>query len=257
MKVFLRKISRIVLLVALPGLGCHKSNKPGVNNSFICLPDSLQNGIIAFYPFSNGSLNDYSGNGYTLVNATTANPGTDRNGNLDCAFRFIAANRDSLKFTNPSFLNDFHAAPLSISFWYTADGESGGKLISRGSSIPNPRGGTGEWTVALYDNNWPMFFINSRRVIGVTPDPGVVQINEWHHIVVTSDHTDLKVYQDGVLIGDIETIVCNCTPAMSENTGDFIIGGNFSGRLDDIILYNRLLSSGEISALYNLPACCE
>lgn len=236
-------------------MGCKKDNTPANSADLACIPADLQTGILAFYPFSNGSLDDYSGNNFHLTNTTTASPGTDREGNPDCAFRFAAANGDVLKYINPAFLDNLQSGSMSISLWYCADAEQGGSFISRGADPGNPHGGFGEWSMGLYDNNWPVFFINSRRTIGVPAIPGVFQT--WHHVTVTSDNVDLKVYQDGVLIGDAEIVVCNCTPTLSGNLGDMFIGRNFSGKLDDIIIYNRLLNSAEVTALYNAGACCE
>ncbi|MEM1215957.1 MAG: hypothetical protein AAGJ82_09750 [Bacteroidota bacterium] len=75
----------IFLLFVISGLlGCQDEEKAG----FDCLPTNLQDGIIAFYPFTSGSLNDYSPNNYNLNNPTTAVTTTDRNDNASCAYLF-------------------------------------------------------------------------------------------------------------------------------------------------------------------------
>lgn len=48
------------------------SNTPATPNVKDCIPVNLQSSLIAFYPFSNGSLNDAYGNNYHLSNPTTA-----------------------------------------------------------------------------------------------------------------------------------------------------------------------------------------
>jgi hypothetical protein len=253
----MRKIYQIGIVILLVlATGCNKSNKPTGIKGIICLPDSLQNGVLAFYPFSNGSLNDYSGNNYNLTNPTTANSGADRAGNPNCAFSFVDANANFLKYTNPAFLDDIQSGPLSISIWYNSATE-GARLMSRNNNSANCHGGTGEWSLGLWDNNWPVFTINSYRILGFTPIPNVVQINEWHHLVVTSNITDLKVFQDGVLMESFENINCSSGAGTSQNIGDLYLGEHFTGKLDDIIIYNRILSQAEITQLYNLPACCE
>jgi len=42
-----------------------------------CIPVSLQNSVVAYYPFSNGSINDFSGNNQHLINMTTASATSD------------------------------------------------------------------------------------------------------------------------------------------------------------------------------------
>ena len=103
-------ISILILII-----GCTKpENKP----SQLCLPGTLQNGLKAFYPFSAGSLHDYSGHIHNLTNSTSATAAVDRAGNSNCAFRFIKANGDFLNYTNPSFIDNFQYLPFSISLWY-------------------------------------------------------------------------------------------------------------------------------------------
>lgn len=249
------KIKTIALLLVTTILLSCNDEDDTTTKQVSCLPTNLQTNILAFYPFNNGSINDFSGNNYNLTNPTTASSGADRSGNSNCAFNFVAANDDFLKYVNPTFLDDIQSGPFSISIWYNSLNE-GTNLMTRGNISGNCHGGIGEWSVTLWDNNWPSLFINSFRIIGVTPG-GTSQINEWHHVVVTGNISDLKVYQDGVLIQDIENVVCSTGASPSLNIGDLFLGENFTGKLDDVIIYNRVLSQTEISQLYNLPACCE
>jgi hypothetical protein len=241
-----------LLFCGLVLASCNKSDQS--STSLDCLPANLQSDIIAFYPFSSGTLNDASGNDHHLSNTTTAVAGTDREGNTSCAFKFNLDNGEYLTFTDPVFLDGLQSSPFSISIWYTSEIE-GCMLMSRGNDTQNCRGaGVGEWGLGLFDNNWPVFGINSYRALGITPN---YQINEWHHVVVTVYDTDLKVYQDGTLIEDMQNAVCNITPTASLDMGDLFIGDNFKGTLDDIIIYNRLLSPSEVAQLAVLAACCN
>ena len=72
----------------------------------------------------------------------------------------------------------------------------------------------------------------------------------WQHVAATYDGTTIKLYIDGVLEGSMPwtgTIASNATAlgigAQSNNTRWF------QGDLDDVRLYNRALSAGEIAAL--------
>jgi hypothetical protein len=74
--------------------------------------------------------------------------------------------------------------------------------------------------------------------------------NEWTHLVGTYDGTNIKAYINGILKettdhpGDIDVWVVN------------LIIGRFdteywSGSLDDLFIYNKVLSQSEVTQLYN------
>jgi hypothetical protein len=45
---------------------------------------------------------------------------------------------------------------------------------------------------------------------------------------------------------------------MSGNIGDLMLGVDYTGDLDDIIIYNRVLTAAEVTALGQMPgSCCD
>ena len=69
-------------------LGCNSDDQNSeIEDIMDCIPINLQNSVVAYYPFSNGSINDFSGNNQNLVN-NNASSTSDRNGNENCAFEF-------------------------------------------------------------------------------------------------------------------------------------------------------------------------
>jgi hypothetical protein len=77
--------------------------------------------------------------------------------------------------------------------------------------------------------------------------------NQWHHIVCQKTASKFEIWVDGVLNASVSSsIYSNVT-----NENNFFIGGNgttnkmFSGSLDEIRIYNKGLSSTEISYLGN------
>ncbi|WP_177765580.1 LamG domain-containing protein [Flavobacterium sp. I3-2] len=261
MKMNFKILSLATLFVsAILIFSCQNDDNTNTQNpSTNCLPTNLQNGVIAAYSFSNGSLNDSSGNNYHLSNPTSAFSDADRAGNPNCAFHFKKANGDFLTRANPLFLNDFGTQPFSISLWYkcnnpnptTSEWE---KLISRdiGEFCPAI---FGQWSVSLIDLRRPVFGINERNIIFNLSN---TEISQWRHLVVTSLGNDLKMYLDGVQ-STVPITSGGCNPGtthMPSNVGDLFLGIDYEGLLDDIIIYNRVLSQSEVIQLANLAPCC-
>ena len=76
---------------------------------------------------------------------------------------------------------------------------------------------------------------------------------EWHYVVGVRDGSNLHMYVDGVLenTGSIsDSDYSNNSPITigAYNSGDYY----FSGSIDDVRIYNRALSEGEVKALYDL-----
>ena len=75
--------------------------------------------------------------------------------------------------------------------------------------------------------------------------------NTWHYIVGKHDGTTGSLYVDGVLCAS------GALPAIGNAAGSITIGGfeggkayYFSGRIDEVRIYNRALSDSEIAELY-------
>jgi Concanavalin A-like lectin/glucanases superfamily len=232
-----------------------------------CLPANLNNGVIAFYPFSNGSLNDVLNN-HNLSNTTTAKPSSDRSGNSNCAFEFknFPSGLEFLTHQNPIFLNNLTL--FSLSLWYQPldTNRLGGSyegLISRDTSTQSGDK-YGQWSVGLYDCRRAVFGINC----GVLWDNFNLQqstndcsdrffyTNKWHHLVVTYNNDSLTLFRNGVPSTRVYRDSSSCR-SISQDIGNLFIGKGFTGRIDDIAIFNRVLTATEVSQLQNLPACCE
>lgn len=77
--------------------------------------------------------------------------------------------------------------------------------------------------------------------------------NNWHHVVGTHNGTTGSIYVDGILCASAPL------PAIGNAAGATTVGGfaggqgyYFTGRIDDVRIYNRALSDAEISELFTL-----
>ena len=75
----------------------------------------------------------------------------------------------------------------------------------------------------------------------------------WHHIVGTFNNATLRLYVDGV-----QTATANTTVALTPNTNPFYVAmstssstNDFGGRLDELAVYNTVLSPARVLAHYN------
>jgi hypothetical protein len=209
------------------------------------------NGLLAYYPF-NGNANDESGNrnnGTVLGAALT----TDRHGNPDKAYNFNGIN---------NYINIRHTSALmligvdfTISAWVTHAGINDfDKTIlvkSDGANIQN------KWIF------WYKPFYAPRGLGFEATDNGNQQdrggyvnnivFNEWYHYCMTKTATELKFYINGVLV-----YTDSYHATLSTTAADVRIGGAevdagvewWLGKLDDIGIWNRALSSSEVAALY-------
>jgi len=251
-----------LLLLVLFISSCNSSDDAVEEHVTDCIPSALQNGVIAFYPFNNGSINDFSGNGYNLTNTTTASSGTDRDGNLECAFNFTAGNNEFLKYSNPTFLDSFQNSPFSISLWYNPTGADWGfEIPMKRNYASDCQNYAGQWAIILFDCRRAVFEVNQNYIWSdYYNTDGCAETradlsNTWQHLTVTYDGTTgLELFRNGIPTTDI--IAGNLNSCGMPPLGDLILGKDFNGLLDDIIIYDRALSQSEIITLYNLPACC-
>ena len=80
----------------------------------------------------------------------------------------------------------------------------------------------------------------SARLVGTTALPD----NQWHHVAGTYDGTQMQVYLDGVTVGSVAA-----TGAIDIVEAPLMIG-LVAGRMDDVRIYQRALSSNEINSIY-------
>jgi len=139
--------------------------------------------------------------------------------------------------------NSLNPEEVSIEFWIKVIGSQEDKTIiekegSYGISF-NKFGGK---TLSAYTSN-----MNENCM----PQSGSIDEDKWYHVVFTSDGTNHKLYINGSLENST-----NCDAPIESNSNQLTIGTNstktnyFIGIIDDLRIYNRVLSEEEITTSY-------
>lgn len=249
-----------------------ESCKKGSDPQNVVTENSLDTGLLAHYPF-NGNALDVSGNSYNL---TVSGPlaTSDRFGNAASAYTF---NGKSDYMIIPNLLKADSIRQFSISIWIKPSDITYNSVLSLLSVISNSCSSSfsishENSTFILRDKNLTQdspTFCFAVVTSGSLPDP----TGTWHHLVLVQTYIngpneinpryDYDQYYDGAKLSHGSSGLGLSPKAVSFVRGG-IVGGNnnsgnyaanfemFSGAIDDLRIYNRAVSSAEVSRLFNL-----
>jgi hypothetical protein len=203
------------------------------------------NGLVGWWPF-NGNANDESGNGNN-GNNIVGNFTTDRNSIANSSF-YGDGNGSGI---NISALNNFPFgnSNRTISTWFKCDMPYPGgdrTLFTYGDNTFGTR-----FSIYLTGSSIGVEYMNGSVLSVFVPD------QLWHNIVATyngNGSNGILLYLDGVLLSTNivgPTSSLNTANSFIHNIGNLNNIYNFSGKYDDIGIWNRVLTPCEIQALYN------
>lgn len=219
------------------------------------------NGLIGWWPLD-GDGNDMSGNGNNgTVNGATKT--TDRFGINNSAYSLNGLNN----FIN---LNTPLRDSFSVSLWvnvgefktYTAPGNNfiGSTILSTfHNNVPS----TG-FQISLaapqsnYGRNWAAFWCNNGCKAAFSNN--LISTGDWRLLTATYNGSSLKYYSNGILDTIVESSFVNNSKNVFIGAREYHINGPdffFSGKVDDIGIWNRALTESEIKRLYNASLCFQ
>ena len=206
------------------------------------------NGLQGYWPF-NGNANDESGNGNNgTVNGASLT--TDRLGTPNSAYSFDGINDFIIANSNSLYVSD----TLSISIWINTNTVP---PINSNYTVFE-LGGTGSsgvrWGCIAEPNNAVMAI--GRGCGGVGNAPISTSYNGgWSNFIFVISGLNQSIFFNGNLIGNstnsqITALGCsiaNLYFGVSQWSSSYY----FTGKLDDIGIWNRALTQQEMTALYN------
>lgn len=216
-------------------------------------------GLLRWYKLD-GNGDDASGNSNTATLQGSPTVTTDRNNNPASAYLF---NGTSQYISTANSVTTANTNTSSQGVWFKTTSTNGGLLIGLGGS---QTGGSWNHDRILYMSPTGKlvfgYYNNSNPCPNITTS-GSYNDGNWHFVLATFSSTGgIKMYVDGNLIASNPIVG---TPYGVDNhywRSAYLQMGSywptppnwpyyFSGVLDDITIYNRVLTASEVSALYS------
>ncbi|RAR47170.1 putative secreted protein (Por secretion system target) [Flavobacterium lacus] len=235
--------------------GCESSRTPviaEVINPFAPVID-LNSGLL-LHSRLDGNLLDSSTNAINGgLNGSVFSYEEDRNGNESSALSIT--NGTFVDYGNPSVVQQL-TNQVTISLWIKQDASNFGLF----TPLLNKWQGNGMYLALDSYQTIPAGPMNENRVrwrvnnsVFINSNTNVLH-NRWHHIVVTYNGAQLRIYQDGQLTGQLNhngTITNNGANLQFGRQSNGLGNATYRGDVDEIKLYNRALSLNEVRTLFN------
>jgi len=224
---------------------------------------NLKDGLVAYYNFNGGTLNDSSGNGNTIILNNNAVKTTDRYGRANNAYLFNGTD-SYMKVANSNSLNSFTnqisiMATIKINGFYSANCVNN-QIVGKGwNDFIN-----GFYAMRFYstvgcqnavDTSKEVFYIsygdlNTRSSV---IDNNNLQSNRWYNVIYTYADGVANLYVDGVLrktVAQPLSFTANDQEMYIGKHGDPSYPYSFNGVIDEIRIYNKALCPAAVKQLY-------
>jgi alpha-glucuronidase/polygalacturonase len=234
-----------ILLIVLSGLNVNAQKK------------GISDGLVGHWEFNDLTGKDLSGNGNDA--ALNANSIYSLGNGQACIQLMPKA--DPVKIP----VND--SSPLAISrgticFWLNA-GWTDETFLSFNNDAVQLNIYRGDFMVRfngenefryeneILDYDWPEYDMREWAFYG--HPRAAVGDQQWHHFAVSYDDEGKRIigWRDGQLIAVIDLSTIKTEPLRKKGLTPIILGGSFAGFMDDIRIYNKVLTDELIQDIYN------
>jgi cysteine-rich repeat protein len=212
---------------------------------------SSQNQLVSLWQGENNA-NDAQGNNGGTVNGPTFNTGR-----LGQAFNFDGVD-DHVVITDPADGSlDFGTGDFTLEAWFNIPTyqNAWSSIISKGAS------GSDGYGIEISSTNRISCSIDAvggynQHVLGSQPT-----LNQWHHVVCVFDRDgNVIIYLDGVAVSTIGSASLTRNSGSISNSRNLYLGRyavpyphfQFRGMIDEVAVYNRILTQTEVAANYGL-----
>ena len=211
----------------------------------------VTNGLKATYTFDMGTATDDIGsNDATVYGATLT---TDRFGNTNHAYHFVDGNYMTLPNAT-----ELKSPSMTVSLWVKIEGNATSNMsLNTIYNVINS-------TTNAYFASFGMFYNTGNSLYNsVVQDNGSEQVvntsvdagnANWQHIVLSSDFDNVKMYIDGVLKSTVaKGFVTDYSADLIYigSSGNTTYTGGLVGSVDDLNVFDRVLTDAEVLEMYN------
>jgi hypothetical protein len=257
----------------LYGLGAttHIAASPQTGLAASTQASGASNGLVGWWTFDGANL---------LQNATDSSG----QGNMGYLSGFTSTTTlagpvgQALSFNSTATINAGSATSLDDIENQGGGGMSGAAWIKTESSdaaahtifmkgSANVGAGEGDWAFRLSTTNKLEFVKGADTTVLTVMASNAFPTKSWHHVAFTWDGsltaTNVHIYVDGVEVS-YGTQTNGASAKVSDSSLSVAIGGSVNrflgevgGKIDDVRLYNRVLSMGEVKRLYEIGATAK
>ena len=196
-------------------------------------------GLVGYWPFEWGSAVDISGEGNdgTLVGNTIWNRTGGRNETGGFELDGTSSDYINAGTFDPSEHN------ITISLWYYLGEDPAAEYITLVSKSDAWSETDARWQFSRDVSGQAVIFGRKNSMVTFEYD---LEAGKWVHLVLTQDDTLAHIYVNGAWKDSTSDITF-----APDTTSVVKIGTGFNGTIDDVMIWNRTLSSTEITALYS------
>lgn len=218
-------------------------------------------GLVANYTFNNANANDEAGTNHGTVSGATLTQ--DRFGNANMAYSFHHDNQAQIIIPNHNDINFSNSSDFTIAFWMKINTDNMASTVPLGKQEVN-----GSWngysfvlngTDGGYTNgDGTFFFYTASAAMEDAGSNDLVgnQTDEW--IFVTGIYSGGSNASALVIDNEVQSDIGGRSGTIINNANLYLGGyptnpysNFFSGSIDDLRIYNRILTQEEVAALYN------
>ena len=229
-----------------------------VDDGPVALADSRPAGLVGRWEFDDGTGKDLSGNGNNAVLG-------------DARIHSLGKGRACLEFvpdTEPMRIPASPDSPLAISrgtvcLWLNMAWEDAGTILEYDNDAVQLRvyrrhfqprfQGEGEFNMGgnILNDDWPQFLL--REDAFYPHERAVVGEGQWHHFTVAYDDRSKRIigWCDGELISVVDLSTVDTEPLKREGLNEIVTGDEFAGFIDDVRIYNRILTDGDVRDIFD------
>ncbi len=206
----------------------------------------LGQGLLVNWDLDQGAQDKSGNNNHGTVTGATHSP----NGGLNSTGAYQFDGSDD--FVTLSNINGYSAGntPVTIAAWFNMNNTSGNGIIGIGST-----------------GNRQHFYIRNKcwgEHVQIGVDDGgadqwwesttIAQTNRWYHVAASYNPNGrvVKLYIDGILQKEVTLSNDLALTDQMRIGGDWYNDNDFNGMIDEVYVYNRVLSDSDVQNLYGM-----